>query len=125
MLEGADVVAFLATTDAERARDFYHGVLGLPLLEEGPYGCVLDANGTLLRVTVVGERVPAPYTVLGWRVPDLDAALAALAAAGVAPLVFASIGQNDRGVWTTPRGHRVAWFADPDGNVLSLTEPAS
>jgi catechol 2,3-dioxygenase-like lactoylglutathione lyase family enzyme len=126
MLGSSELVAFVATTDLDRARAFYGGVLGLPVLEESPFACVFDAHGTQLRVTPVAEIRTAPYTVLGWAVDDIVADVQTLAHAGVRFERFAGMEQDDLGVWAAPSGARVAWFADPDGNVLSLTQaPAS
>jgi catechol 2,3-dioxygenase-like lactoylglutathione lyase family enzyme len=122
MLGSRDLVAFLATTDLERARSFFVDVLGLRAVEVTPYACVFDGHGTMLRVTLVEELHPAPYTVLGWVVPDIAAGVAELAARGVAVRRYDGMGQDDLGVWTAPSGHRVAWFADPDGNTLSLQQ---
>jgi catechol 2,3-dioxygenase-like lactoylglutathione lyase family enzyme len=122
MLGSSDLVAFVATTDLDRARAFYAGTLGLSVVEESPFACVFDAHGTTLRVTPVGEIRAAPYTVLGWTVDDIAATVKALGVAGVSFERFAGMDQDDRGVWTTPNGARVAWFTDPDGNVLSVTQ---
>ena len=122
MLGTADLVAFVATSDADRARGFYAGTLGLAVVEESRYAVVLDAGGTRLRVTVVERVAPAPYTVLGWSVPDLAAAIRALTARGVEFRRYAGLDQDALGVWRAPDGARVAWFADPDGNTLSLTQ---
>jgi catechol 2,3-dioxygenase-like lactoylglutathione lyase family enzyme len=122
MLGSSDLVAFVATTDLDRARDFYGGLLGLPLVEDSPFACVFDAHGTSLRVTPVSEIRSAPYTVLGWAVDDIAATVRALGAAGVGLERFAGMDQDDRGVWTAPGGAQVAWFTDPDGNVLSVTQ---
>jgi catechol 2,3-dioxygenase-like lactoylglutathione lyase family enzyme len=125
MLESSALVAFVATTDLDRARAFYGGVLGLALVEEGPYACVFDAQGTQLRVTPVTEVIPAPYTVLGWAVDAIDATVRALRAAGVRFERFAGMDQDDTGVWSAPGGAKVAWFCDPDRNVLSVTQGAA
>ena len=122
MLGASELVAFVATTDLARARAFYGSVLGLPLVEESPFACVFDCHGTQLRVTPVGEIRAAPYTVLGWAVDDIGAAVRALADAGVEVRRFAGMEQDDLGVWAAPSGARVAWFSDPDGNVLSVTQ---
>lgn len=122
MLTGSDLIAFVSSTDLGRARAFYTDVLGLRLVEENQYACVLDANGTMLRITAVAEHAPVPQTVLGWRVGDIAASIAALAERGVAFTRYDGMGQDDIGVWTTPGGDKVAWFADPDHNTLSLTE---
>jgi catechol 2,3-dioxygenase-like lactoylglutathione lyase family enzyme len=122
MLGAADLVAFVGTADLGRARAFYEGMLGLRLVEDAGFALVFDAGGTMLRVTEVPAVVPAPYTVLGWTVPDIRAAVAALGAAGVAFEHFEGMDQDADGVWTSPGGALVAWCKDPDGNVLSLTE---
>jgi catechol 2,3-dioxygenase-like lactoylglutathione lyase family enzyme len=122
MLENAKIVAFAATRDAARARAFYRDTLGLTLVEENSFALVFDANGTMLRVTPVPELTPAKYTVLGWEVPGIAATVKKLAAAGVVFSRFDGMNQDEDGIWTSPGGARVAWFSDPDGNVLSLTQ---
>jgi catechol 2,3-dioxygenase-like lactoylglutathione lyase family enzyme len=122
MLESSDLVAFVATTDLDRARAFYGDVLGLSVVEESPFACVFDAHGTQIRVTPVGEIRIAPYTVLGWAVADIVAMVRALGSAGVSFERFPGMDHDDLGVWAAPGGARVAWFTDPDGNVLSLTQ---
>lgn len=122
MLESSDLVAFAATTDLSRARMFYEQTLGLPVLEYNEFACVLDANGTMLRITAVPEVLRAGYTVLGWRVINMAAAIRDLVAKGVVFLRYEGMGHDEAGVWTTPGGEKVAWFADPDGNILSLTQ---
>jgi catechol 2,3-dioxygenase-like lactoylglutathione lyase family enzyme len=124
-LGAASVIAFVATTDLDRAHAFYGDVLGLERTEASPYANAYDAGGTSLRVTRVERVASAPYTVLGWRVDDITAAIGALGARGVAVRRFAGVEQDDEGVWTAPGGARIAWFEDPDGNLLSLTEPPS
>ena len=122
MLESSELVAFVAATDLGRARVFYEQKLGLRVLEHDDFACVLDANGTMLRVTAVPEVAQAGYTVLGWRVGDIAASVQDLAARGVTFLRYDGMNQDEDGIWTTPTGARVAWFADPDGNILSLTQ---
>jgi catechol 2,3-dioxygenase-like lactoylglutathione lyase family enzyme len=122
MLGTSDVIAFASTTDLVRARSFYNGALGLHLVEENDYACVFDAHGTMVRVTLVDEVAHPGYTVLGWRVNDIHAAVAELEAAGVAFARYDGMEQDAQGVWTTPSGDRIAWFSDPDANVLSITQ---
>ena len=122
MLDAADLIAFAATTDLDRARVFYEQVLGLTVTEQTDLACVFDANGTMLRVTAVPEVARAGYTVLGWRVADITAAARELSARGVRFLRFDGMDQDADGVWTSPGGGRIAWFADPDGNTLSITQ---
>ncbi|HEV2936398.1 MAG TPA: VOC family protein [Streptosporangiaceae bacterium] len=122
MLESSDLVAFVAATDLGRARAFYEQTLGLPVVEHNDFACVLDAHGTMLRVTAVPKVAQPGYTVLGWRVGDIAASVRELTARGVSVLRFDGMNQDEDGIWTTPSGARVAWFADPDGNTLSLTQ---
>jgi catechol 2,3-dioxygenase-like lactoylglutathione lyase family enzyme len=122
MLTELDLIAFVSTTDLARARIFYADVLGLRFVEESPYACVFDANGTMLRITAVAELAPPPQTVLGWRVTDIAATISALTARGVAFTRYDGMDQDETGIWTTPAGDTVAWFADPDQNTLSLTQ---
>jgi catechol 2,3-dioxygenase-like lactoylglutathione lyase family enzyme len=122
MLATSHVIAFASTTDLSQARSFYEGALGLTVVNEDAYACVFDANGTMLRVTAVGEVAHPGYTVLGWRVTDISETVTGLEALGVVFARYDFVEQDDQGVWTTPNGDHVAWFTDPDGNVLSLTE---
>ncbi len=125
MLESARPVGFVPSMDLARARAFYEGVLGLRVLGEDPFALVLDAGGTGLRVVCVtgveGFR-PQPFTVFGWQVPDIRAAVTALGEHGVSGQRFEGMQQDELGIWTAPGGARVAWFRDPDDNVLSLTQ---
>jgi catechol 2,3-dioxygenase-like lactoylglutathione lyase family enzyme len=122
VLGACDLIAFVPTTDLARARTFYAGSLGLPFVSESPFACVFQANGTMLRVTLVPEVAAAPYTVLGWAVTDIESAARDLAERGVALQQYEGVAQDDLGIWTTPSGDRVAWFQDPDGNTLSITQ---
>jgi catechol 2,3-dioxygenase-like lactoylglutathione lyase family enzyme len=122
MLGSSDVIAFAPATDLARARHFYEQTLGLRVTGENDFACVFDAHGTMLRVTAVPAVVPAAYTILGWRVTGIEAAARDLAARGVVFIRYDSMDQDSNGIWTTPGGDKVAWFADPDGNILSLTE---
>jgi catechol 2,3-dioxygenase-like lactoylglutathione lyase family enzyme len=122
MLESDHVVAFAAATNLQRARAFYEQVLGLPVTEQNDFAVVLDANGTMLRITAVPEVRPAGYTVLGWRVTDISGVVRTLAAKGVIFQRYDGMDQDRDGVWATPGGDKVAWFPDPDGNILSLTQ---
>jgi catechol 2,3-dioxygenase-like lactoylglutathione lyase family enzyme len=126
VLGSADLVAFVATRDLEAAAAFYGPILRLPLVEANGFARVYDANGTQLRVTLVESLARAPYTVLGWRVEDIAQTTAELRAAGVEFKHYDGMDQDETGVWVAPGGTRVAWFADPDGNTLSLQqEPGS
>jgi catechol 2,3-dioxygenase-like lactoylglutathione lyase family enzyme len=122
MLKAIPLIAFVATTDFSRAREFYGELLGLAIISESPFALDVDAAGTMLRVTKVAEIVPAPYTVLGWRVPDIRQSVSELKLRGIVFERYPGMQQDDLGIWTSPSGARVAWFKDRDGNVLSLTE---
>src|SRR5665213_1805050 len=121
MLANSPIVAFVAATDPSRAKAFYRDVLGLLLISEDDYALVFDAHGTMLRVAIVSEIVLAPYTVLGWQVDDIDATVRGLSARDVKFERYAWMEQDDLGIWSAPSGARVAWFKDPDGNLLSLS----
>ena len=122
MLGDKDLIAFVATTDLARAREFYGTTLGLRLVESSDFADVYDANGTMLRVTAAHEVATAGYTVLGWRVPDIEQTVRELHAADVETLHFDAVPQDDLGIWTTPNGDRIAWFHDPQGSTLSVTQ---
>jgi catechol 2,3-dioxygenase-like lactoylglutathione lyase family enzyme len=121
MLAEAPFIGFVPVRDLAAARTFYTETLGLRVADENPFALVLDAGGTMLRVTPVGEFTPQPFTIAGWTVPDITAAVRALAERGVAFTRYDGMTQDDLGIWTTPGGDQVAWFTDPDGNTLSLT----
>ena len=122
MLTSRPIIAFVATAKPARARKFYQQTLGLLPIGEDQFALVFDAGGTMLRVAIVPEVKPAGYTVLGWIVEDIEAAVAALRRRGVRFRRFRGMGQDRLGIWNSPSGARVAWFADPDGNTLSLTQ---
>jgi catechol 2,3-dioxygenase-like lactoylglutathione lyase family enzyme len=118
----APLIAFVTTADASRARAFYRDTLGLPLVSETPFALVFDVAGTMLRVAIAQTITPAAQTVLGWEVADITATVDDLTARGVVFTRYDGMDQDDQGVWTSPAGGRIAWFHDPDGNLLSLTQ---
>jgi catechol 2,3-dioxygenase-like lactoylglutathione lyase family enzyme len=122
MLAASAIVAFVATSNPSRAKAFYRDVLGLLLISEDEFALVFDANGTMLRVAIVGEVVAVPYTVLGWQVGDIAATVRGLAAKGVTFERYPWMEQDAAGIWSTPSGAKVAWFKDRDGNLLSVSE---
>ena len=122
-LRGAGLVGFVGSSDLSRSRAFYEAVLGLAVVHDNAYACVFDVAGTTLRITAVSEAVVAPYTVLGWQVDDIDTTVDGLRARGVTFTIYPGMDQDDRGIWTAPSGGRIAWFFDPDGHTLSLTQP--
>ncbi len=123
MLATSNLIAFIPTKDAARSRAFYEGTLGLHFVEDDNFALVMDANGTMIRIARVGDFTPFPFTILGWEVPDIEAAVAGLTAKGVQFNRYGFPEQSPSGVWTAPGGAaKVAWFPDPDGNTLSLSQ---
>ena len=122
-LGSRNLVAFVTVVDVDKARTFYRDTLGLTLVREDlPFALVFDANGIMLRVSISKQRAGVPGTVLGWDVPNIGAAVSGLVAAGVRFERYDFFKQDERGIWTSPTGAKVAWFKDPDENLLSLTE---
>jgi catechol 2,3-dioxygenase-like lactoylglutathione lyase family enzyme len=124
MLGSSKLEAFVGTTDAKKARHFYETVLGLSLIADQPFALLFDANGTSLRVSKVDEVSPEPYTVLGWVVSDIEGMTKALRKKGVVFERYPYFEQDENDIWTAPTGAKVAWFKDPDGNTLSVSESA-
>ena len=122
MLATEKLVAFCATTDGRRAAAFYGSVLGLPIRSDDAFAIVFDANGVELRLQKVERLTPQPFTVLGWQVANIAQVLARLAAANVSVERYEWLDQDATGIWQAPSGARVAWFHDPDGNLLSVAQ---
>jgi catechol 2,3-dioxygenase-like lactoylglutathione lyase family enzyme len=116
------IICFVATRQPSKARAFYETVLGLTFVSDDPFATVFDAEGTMLRVQKVHELIPAQYTVAGWAVTDIEARIKELIAKSVRFERFPGMAQDELGAWTSPAGAKVAWFKDPDGNILSLTQ---
>jgi len=117
------IIAFATIVDVARAKLFYRDTLGLRLVsEEPPFALVFEAHGIMLRLVIAKELPPVQGTVLGWQVPDIAAAVHELEQAGVQFERYAQMKQDELGIWTAPGGAKVAWFKDPDGNILSLSE---
>ena len=123
-LAAAHPVSFILTADRARAKPFYAGALGLPILSEDDFAVTLGlAGGATIRLTDLPGHQAQEHTVLGWSVPDIRAAVAELKTKGITFRVYEGFGQDADGIWSPPGGGaQVAWFTDPDGNVLSLTQ---
>jgi catechol 2,3-dioxygenase-like lactoylglutathione lyase family enzyme len=121
MLGSINIVAFVPTKETEKARAFYEGVLGLRFVKDDGFAMEMDANGIMLRVTRA-QFTPAPFTILGWQVNDIEKVAAGLQEKGVQFERFGFFEQDALGIWTAPTGDKVAWFKDPDGNILSVSE---
>jgi catechol 2,3-dioxygenase-like lactoylglutathione lyase family enzyme len=118
-----NIIGFITIVDTERAKSFYRDTLGLRLVsEEPPFALVFDANGIMIRLGMGKELPPNPGTVLGWQVPDITLAVQDLERAEVHFERYEFVKQDELGIWTTPTGAKVAWFKDPDGNVLGISE---
>lgn len=128
MLGTERLCAFVPTSDGERARTFYVDILGLDYVSDDMFALVVRANGVTVRISKGANFTPQQFTVLGWEVDDIDAIVAALGKKGIVFEQFGLPGQDERGIWTAPKvenatgGAKVAWFKDPDGNILSVTE---
>lgn len=116
------IVAFVATRNADKAKDFYRDKLGLKFLGDDGFALVFDIAGTMFRIARVKEITVAPYTVLGWEVAKIEDAVSDFAKKGVVFERFPGLPQDKLGIWTAPSKDKVAWFKDPDGNILSLSE---
>jgi catechol 2,3-dioxygenase-like lactoylglutathione lyase family enzyme len=117
------IVAFVATRKAEKAKEFYRDKLGLEFVSDDGFALVFDIDGTMLRIARVKEFTPFPFTVLGWEVEAIEKTVTELSQKGVTFERFPGLSQDQQGIWAAPGGAaKVAWFKDPDGNVLSLSQ---
>jgi catechol 2,3-dioxygenase-like lactoylglutathione lyase family enzyme len=122
LLGSQKLMAFVATRDPSRAKVFYRDALGLRLVSEDEFALVFDSGGTMLRVTSVQEVAGAKYTVLGWQVTDIVRTAKNLQKAHITLERYPGMQQDELGIWNSPSGARVAWFKDPDGNTLGVTQ---
>jgi catechol 2,3-dioxygenase-like lactoylglutathione lyase family enzyme len=125
MLGSADLIAFVPTRDPGKAREFYEKTLGLDFISEDPFALVFNSHGTRLRIANVSEVKgfkPAPFTIVGWQVTNVGDTVGDLVKKGVQFERFPGMDQDAKGIWKSPSGAKVAWFKDPDGNILSITQ---
>jgi catechol 2,3-dioxygenase-like lactoylglutathione lyase family enzyme len=125
MLGSADLIAFVPTRNPAKARQFYEETLGLDFISEDPFALVFGAHGTTVRIANVSQVkgfAPAPFTVLGWQVTNVGDTAGDLVKRGVKFERFPAMDQDAQGIWKSPSGAKVAWFKDPDGNILSITQ---
>lgn len=122
MLGSTNIVAFVPTRDADKARSFYEGLLGLRFVKDDGFAMVLDANGIMIRVARVKDFAPVQFTILGWQVSQIENVVQDLQKKGVHIEMFGFFKQDELGIWTAPTGDKVAWFKDPDGNILSVSQ---
>jgi catechol 2,3-dioxygenase-like lactoylglutathione lyase family enzyme len=124
MLNAYNIVAFVPTSNADRAREFYQQKLGLDFVSDDGFALVFEAHGIMLRIVKLKEHTPAQFTILGWEVPDMRKAVQGLQSRGVSFERYPWAQQDELGIWNAPGGAKVAWFKDPDGNVLSVSQHA-
>jgi catechol 2,3-dioxygenase-like lactoylglutathione lyase family enzyme len=122
MLNKSHLISFAATSNEKTAREFYEKILGLTLVSNDQFALVFEVNGTMLRIQKVEKVNPHGYTVLGWKVTDIKKEVNDLIKRGVKFARYDGIEQNEHGIWIAPGGAMIAWFTDPDGNILSLTQ---
>jgi catechol 2,3-dioxygenase-like lactoylglutathione lyase family enzyme len=122
MLANQQLKAFIPTLSAEGAKNFYRDRLGLRLVSEDPYGLDFVISGSALRISIVNELNAQTFTVLGWNVANINSAIEWLNKKGIQCEKYPDLEQDNLGVWTSPSGAKVAWFKDPDGNILSVSE---
>lgn len=122
ILEAAKPAIIICTRDRARATAFYRDILGLRVAYEDSFAAVFNIGGGTLRVSIMADFTPHEHTILGFNVPDVAATVKALREKGVTFNSYQHVRQDELGIWTAPGGTmRVAWFRDPDGNVLSVT----
>jgi catechol 2,3-dioxygenase-like lactoylglutathione lyase family enzyme len=122
MLGSMKIVAFVPIKDSEKARSFYEGVLGLRFVKDDGFALVFEANGIMVRAAQMKDFTPAQFTVLGWQVYEIENVVRDLQEKGVHFEIFGFFQQDELGIWTAPTGDKVAWFKDPDGNILSVSQ---
>jgi catechol 2,3-dioxygenase-like lactoylglutathione lyase family enzyme len=122
MLTSSRLIGFLFTKDYDKARAFFEGKLGFQFVSLDQFALVLQAGDNMLRISKIPGFVPAQGTVLGWEVQNIEAAVAWLSERGVTLEKYPFVQDRERGIWTAPSGDKVAWFKDPDGNVLSVSQ---
>jgi catechol 2,3-dioxygenase-like lactoylglutathione lyase family enzyme len=122
MLASSNVIGFVPTKDSAQARSFYEGKLGFQFVSEDQFALVVRAGETMIRIAKVKDFAPPPFTVLGWEVSNIEEVVAWLQKRGVAFEKYPWVANKELGIWTAPTGDKVAWFKDPDGNVLSVSQ---
>ena len=122
MLGRTNLVAVVPISEPDIARGFYEGILGLRFVKDDGFALVFDANGTMLRLSKMKQVTPAQFSVLGWQVSGIENVVRDLGKRGVHFEIFGFFKQDELGIWTAPNGDKVAWFKDPDGNTLSVSE---
>ena len=122
MLASGKLIGFVPTKDSKRSREFYEGKLGFTFVSDDQFALVMQAGESMIRIVKGAKFTPAHYTVMGWEVADAEAMVKWLNKRGVTFEKYPFVQDQESGIWTTPNGDKIAWFKDPDGNVLSLSQ---
>jgi catechol 2,3-dioxygenase-like lactoylglutathione lyase family enzyme len=122
MLAAGKLIGFVPTRDSKRSREFYERKLGFQFVSDDQFALVMQAGDSMIRIAKAANFTPAQYTVMGWEVTEIEAMVKWLSGRGVAFEKYPFVQDRELGIWTTPNGDKVAWFKDPDGNVLSLSQ---
>jgi catechol 2,3-dioxygenase-like lactoylglutathione lyase family enzyme len=122
MLASSRVIGFVPTKDSAKARDFYEGKLEFQFVSDDMFALVVRAGDTMIRIAKSKDFTPAPFTILGWEVSNIEEMVVWLQKRGVTFEKYPWVSDKELGIWTAPTGDKVAWFKDPDGNVLSLSQ---
>lgn len=123
MLASSKIIGFVPTRDSKQAREFYEGKLGFQFVSDDQFALVMMAGDTMLRISKVPKEFnPVPFTILGWEAKDIEAVVRWLKARGVTFEKYPFVQDQELGIWTAPTGDKVAWFKDPDGNVLGVSQ---
>lgn len=122
MLAASKLIGFVPTKDSKRSREFYEGKLGFQFVSDDQFALVMQAGDSMIRIAKAGNFTPAQYTVMGWEVTEIEAMVKWLNGRGVVFEKYPFVQDRELGIWTTSNGDKVAWFKDPDGNVLSLSQ---
>ena len=122
MLSSSKLIGFVPTKDSQKARAFYEGRMGFQFVSDDQFALVVRAGETMIRIAKAQDFTPAPYTVMGWEVLDIEAVVRWLTRRGVAFEKYPFVQDHELGIWTAPGGDKIAWFKDADGNVLSVSQ---
>jgi hypothetical protein len=122
MLAAGKLIGFVPTRDSKLSREFYEGKLGFQFVSDDQFALVMQAGDSMIRIAKAGTFTPAPYTVMGWEVTDIEGMVKWLSGRGVIFEKYPFVQDRELGIWTTPNGDKVAWFKDPDGSILSLSQ---
>jgi predicted enzyme related to lactoylglutathione lyase len=122
MLKDSKAFSGFAVRELDAAKVFYGDTLGLDVKDQpmGTLGIGLGSGATVM-VYHKPDFVPATYTILNFPVPDVDAAVDRLTAAGIRMQRYPGLDQDAKGI-SRGEGPTIAWFTDPSGNILAVLD---